>query len=934
MRQFWKLFNDGTGKPASRILGTLGTLGIVARPEPESPAAGDVGAGNGGFVRNKAAQDEAGVWRTIHGSPVFIKEGQSVEDAIREKTERKNPPAKVEADVRRIGMKDAVMTPKGAGRVNGIVDPFGKNGSPRYMVKLKTGEYDTFTVADLKLQPGGKKAEITKSPATDQSPPSPIQEWVKFKKEHEERGDVVVMEDIKPFLKGESAGVAALHAYVHGGFTELATAPDSPEAKALLKFIDRLPDEQIDAMHRGLGFYTEEERSKFLSQFSKGGEYTQDRTLTSWTLDDPMAKGATGSNNQALDQALAIGEHLVVLTVRHPRRVKDISFIYFQKPDAKSKGDELVQQIGSRYSVSDVKKVGDKYHVILDQSKTEDKGKVANTSGNAEVLNMKYVVVWPWLANAGCGTGAGGFQPGNTCGVEGGHLDKKANAEASINPGFKGRIDADAVMAVDKAIREDGIKWQDHSAVQDVDPSTLVPSEWNSMGTQSAQVSRMREADLSRTGPIVVLQKANGTMEIINGLHRAEVAKQMGRKVRAVVIDEALWDVAGSPISEEPIGSDIAIQEWANEKFCRREKYLNHADTSLTNAAGNAAQEPEMKQVLDAANDFAAKMGVGRKAMVKNTQRNGFNKLWNSGQPCGDSYIAGEKTCHVGDISQDKVEKAVAKKTKGTWMEAYPDTKPFTQLTTYELNAKASSLPKTLNGMTEEQKTLSANLYRERVRRWAVEKETHDKQIALAQQGDKYPDGRMKPKIGNEVFMTTGGMFGSVAHIYGTVVPGAKGLLRVKVTGSQSTFGGGGYSGPKSVLLTPQWTVKGDPELKRREEAKAAKEEAAKDAKAKAAVEEDAARQTSYKSGIDSGHEPFNPDILEPGDLVVDHSWGKPNRMVVTEKAPNTSSAETKQKSGYNWSHDIYARPEDEPNQSGGFLGYGRWVTQEKKATS
>jgi hypothetical protein len=49
-----------------------------------------------GFIRNMAefvhnimekvlAEDEGGVWRTINGSPIFIKDGQSVDDALKER---------------------------------------------------------------------------------------------------------------------------------------------------------------------------------------------------------------------------------------------------------------------------------------------------------------------------------------------------------------------------------------------------------------------------------------------------------------------------------------------------------------------------------------------------------------------------------------------------------------------------------------------------------------------------------------------------------------------------------------------------------------------------------------------------------------------------------------------------------------------------------
>lgn len=87
------------------------------------------------FVRNIAkralAEDEGGVWRTIKGSPVFIKGGQSVDDALKEK----------------FGKKDRGISPSKASRLTALI---GKKGGFSYQPNFHTSPKDGYMVSPYK----------------------------------------------------------------------------------------------------------------------------------------------------------------------------------------------------------------------------------------------------------------------------------------------------------------------------------------------------------------------------------------------------------------------------------------------------------------------------------------------------------------------------------------------------------------------------------------------------------------------------------------------------------------------------------------------------------------------------------------------------------------------------------------------------------------
>ncbi|NQT22344.1 MAG: hypothetical protein HQ579_02780 [Candidatus Omnitrophica bacterium] len=95
-----------------------------------------------GFIKNMAefvrgiaervlAEDEGGVWRTIKGSPVFIKDGQSVNDALREK----------------FGKKGKGISPSKASRLTALIE---KKGGFSYQPNFHTSPKDGYMVSPYK----------------------------------------------------------------------------------------------------------------------------------------------------------------------------------------------------------------------------------------------------------------------------------------------------------------------------------------------------------------------------------------------------------------------------------------------------------------------------------------------------------------------------------------------------------------------------------------------------------------------------------------------------------------------------------------------------------------------------------------------------------------------------------------------------------------
>jgi len=101
--------------------------------------------------------------------------------------------------------------------------------------------------------------------------------------------------------------------------------------------------------------------------------------------------------------------------------------------------------------------------------------------------------------------------------------------------GFKGKI---SLGKMEKQLKG-------HISLQTLDASKVVPSEWNSMGPQEEKLEKMSKADLTKAPPIVGHPVADGKIEAINGLHRAEAAKAQGKEVRAIVLDDVALEALG-----------------------------------------------------------------------------------------------------------------------------------------------------------------------------------------------------------------------------------------------------------------------------------------------------------------------------------------------------------------------------------------------------
>lgn len=75
---------------------------------------------------------------------------------------------------------------------------------------------------------------------------------------------------------------------------------------------------------------------------------------------------------------------------------------------------------------------------------------------------------------------------------------------------------------------------------------------------------------------------------------------------------------------------------------------------------------------------------------------------------------------------------------------------------------------------------------------------------------DRYPDGRTVPRVGDEVYTFTPGMFGGEAVLHGQVVA-RRGALAVRVKSGTSQLGGRQAFGRARVYpISKSWTLKGE----------------------------------------------------------------------------------------------------------------------------
>jgi hypothetical protein len=140
-----------------------------------------------------------------------------------------------------------------------------------------------------------------------------------------------------------------------------------------------------------------------------------------------------------------------------------------------------------------------------------------------------------------------------------------------------------------------------------------------------------------------------------------------------------------------------------------------------------------------------------------------------------------------------------------------------------------------------------------------------------------YPDGRLIPVVGDQVFQALRGAFGMPASIRGEVYS-AGGEMRVRITGGGDALGVSQVRGG-TQKLTPAWTVVNDPELKRREDERAAQEAAAKAAREAEQAAQQAAQDAQDAADIAAGFS-LDADSLNPGDMIESPRHGL---AIVTE---------------------------------------------------
>lgn len=218
----------------------------------------------------------------------------------------------------------------------------------RRLIEAPKINHDGFVTIDGRVVFLGDKDttdKVTKPQSTDpKTPPSkpvgdPIQEYFDFTAKNEE-----IMEPEDVDLKKPNAGAAALHCFSSVGFTEINEAPDSPLAKAALKFVERLPEAHIPVMYRALGFTDNESRREFL----RGLEGPQKRTFSSWSTESPHG----GIGEEICSQ---FGDKRVFLKLLNPVGARDVSFMYHSsKPDVVPKGVELLLLKGALMHVEKV----------------------------------------------------------------------------------------------------------------------------------------------------------------------------------------------------------------------------------------------------------------------------------------------------------------------------------------------------------------------------------------------------------------------------------------------------------------------------------------------------------------------------------------------------------------------------------------------------
>jgi hypothetical protein len=144
------------------------------------------------------------------------------------------------------------------------------------------------------------------------------------------------------------------------------------------------------------------------------------------------------------------------------------------------------------------------------------------------------------------------------------------------------------------------------------------------------------------------------------------------------------------------------------------------------------------------------------------------------------------------------------------------------------------------------------------LRRFAAQ--NYGRRIAHADR-PKYPDGRLIPQPGDVVYQAVRGFGGLPASIVGVISPSGK---TVKVTGGSDLLGG--RPSAKTYKMSPHWTVRDDPSVKAREEARKQKEaEAEAKKKLYAQRSSEIVEAEGHKRGL---HRIKHYTDVKPGDKV------------------------------------------------------------------
>ncbi len=163
-----------------------------------------------------------------------------------------------------------------------------------------------------------------------------------------------------------------------------------------------------------------------------------------------------------------------------------------------------------------------------------------------------------------------------------------------------------------------------------------------------------------------------------------------------------------------------------------------------------------------------------------------------------------------------------------------------------------------------------------------------------------YPNGYLIPQEGDKVFQQVAGAFGMPAYIHGIISKG-----RVVIESGSAIIGTGPAKG-KTYPLTPHWIVSNDPEIKRREDERKAKKEVERQEWQNRQKEFERKTKESVEKALREGHQSIASRELKIGDLIIDHTGGKPERLIITE---------------FDEKGFVYARPENELGRAGGSIG-------------